>query len=751
MTESIPPKGMSITAYPPFTKTAEISRIADISNLIVTLEKSIQETKKTIDSSGYLADEIFFMAHYGLNPFEAFMRRHFFETNGSRKKLTTANLRTMATEILAYRNPAPRTLRQDNLIIMLSACNKLLDDREAIAAKRKEIVDIGFDAMVRMSFSPIPEQIKSVYGAGLIQSAKVKSHSPYAWKNSFRSIHNELTKAFKLKPSVTLVTHMKKMGFVYDRRIGDYLHPRGFALTPFLIHHVKSVMDRQDPVGYWSHIARYRLTALRVAEKITEVHLVEVNPATGAPFNKGIVVGVYSDSPASALASVRTMYPHVMELKPSVNPTLDASISISDDSSKLKESAQRWALTGSKEEISFVNIVRTTWNWPDLDLTANQRWYSAFSSKNKANRGNPTPKQQELLNFQSDDARLADAARRAGNPPGEIAHLLYGGDPQQMMNCFPMSRSEFYLLPERTELAFERICLPREDNVVVKYVNKMLSGVEVGKMGYKVGENSFTHPMIAPFDLLEYGKKLKEINNDMQILKAAISSPYLYTLGYSKLLAGNPMENLGMRASLKCRMRVKQIFEDAKWPDKAGEIVFKAPVNDDADIQVMRGKFEDAMRQTGKSAPNELSFFEMPELKIDSKPVILSDGKTVMNYGIVRGAGYPFTAKRETALSPLFRYYDAGTKNASWKTLYIQRNLTFSKGIRSKSKDASQKGSDVFSTMTTLEEEKIPQLPVAGYGSYAETATLAGGAGLAISMLAVGYVAFKRRNPGGNS
>ena len=396
---------MAITAYPPIVRTASASRLIDLANGIRALETSKAETTKII-SQTITKDENFFLAHYGMNPFTEIQVKHFFEVTGARKKLTTANLRSMAQEILSYKNPAPnQSLRIDSVVIMLASYNKFLDTQDQIKTFAAEMREIGFNAMVQMEGAPFPEQIRTVVQAGTLsrlKQAHVKSHSPSKWKSAFPAIRSELAASFKLKPSVTIETHMKKLGFSFDKRLGDFIHKKGYALSPFLIHHVKSIMDKNGPIGYWSHISRYRLVGIKVAERLSEVHLVEVNPTTGAPFNRGVVVGVYADEPSNALASVREMYPHVLELKSDINPKVNNQISISDETSKLKASAERWALTGSKQTRKFVNIVRTTWDWPDIELAKNQAWYAAFNSSNSASRSNSRSfKQKQLLQFQS--------------------------------------------------------------------------------------------------------------------------------------------------------------------------------------------------------------------------------------------------------------------------------------------------------------------------------------------------------------
>jgi len=245
----------------------------------------------------------------------------------------------------------------------------------------------------------------------------------------------------------------------------------------------------------------------------------------------------------------------------------------------------------------------------------------------------------------------------------------------------------------------------------------------------------------------KFQSELKLINNDIQLLKAAISSPYLYTLGYEKLLTGNSLENLGMSSTLQCRMRVKKMFEEAKWPRSKGELVFKAPVNDDADSQVMRGKFNTAMRQAGKVAPEELPYFEMPNMKVDYTYEVGSKFSSP-NYEVAPGNGFPFTTNQSSVNLQLFRYYDAGKTNANWKTLYIKRELKFSKGVYSKSRDRSTEP-DKFTSMTIIPPEEINRIDSGiGASDFKNDALVAGSLIGGLSLLAIGYNAFRNRQLG---
>ena len=246
------------------------------------------------------------------------------------------------------------------------------------------------------------------------------------------------------------------------------------------------------------------------------------------------------------------MYPYVLELKPQLNVKLDNGIVINDFTSKLKNSAQTWGLSGDKESRVFVNIFRTTWDWADMELKANAKWYNAFNSALNPSSNSVTFKQGPLLDFQSDDVMKRKKAILAGNPPKELSHLLFGGTPAQMRACFPMTVSEFYLLSPGTLEALERLSLVSNNNILIPLVNQRLKGQQVKNKQFKL-KSGLTKD--------NFMEELKLINNDIKILKAALSSPYLYTIGYDKLLDGNPIENLGLMVAKPLKKESGKCFK----------------------------------------------------------------------------------------------------------------------------------------------------------------------------------------------
>ena len=735
MVDTIPPMGMKVTEYPKFVKTPEISRMADLAKLASDLEASSKESKNQFDKM-LIPETMFFLGQFGPEPFKIILLRYFTDLKGKGKVLKPHEIKAVGLELSRRKEPAPLTYKLDKFILLLSFANNYVKARLNLEKTKEELSSLAIEMMLTMKFPPIPAQINSIIESGKFDAIAKRPDDATKWTgvSLLLELRNIVKSFYALPPSKNVDLFLKTKRLKMDKRINDYIHDEGYALTPFLIYHIKSIIDKPTPEGYWSHVARYRLHASQIAENISEVRLVEVNPVTGAPFNKGVVAGVYADSPSAALAAIRKMYPYVLELKPQLNVKLDNSIIVNDFTSKLKNSAQTWGLSGDKQSRVFVNIFGTTWDWADMELKANTQWYNAFNSTLNAGSNRVSFKQQPLLDFQSDDVMKRKKAILAGNPPKELSHLLFGGTPAQMRACFPMTVSEFYLLSPGTLEALERLSLVSNNNTLIPLVNQRLKGQQVKNKQFKL-KSGLTKD--------KFMEELKLINNDIKILKAALSSPYLYTIGYDKLLDGNSIENLGLIASKACKERVRKMFQKAKWPKKSGELVFKAPINDESDAQIMRGKFNAAMKQTGKTAPKELPFFEVPNMQV----VYTFDATANLApiFQVDRGLGYPFKLDSSTVQNQLFRFYNSGAKEGKnrWKTLYIKRDLTFTRGIYSK-RSAYEARIDRFTTMT-VEPPQSESDPLTGIDdqNHAENALYLAGGVACLGALYAGYLRFR--------
>ena len=161
--------------------------------------------------------------------------------------------------------------------------------------------------------APMPEQLLEVAKARILAKTLATPNSvtnPISWNNN--GVKSDLDKYFQTNPNKTLDKVLKTKGFT---KVGsEYVHSCGIFLAPYLIYNMKSIAGQGGPLGYWSNAARYRLAPMPISNSITEIHLVEVNPLTGAPYRRGRVVARVNSNASDAMATVRKSYPFVDEL-----------------------------------------------------------------------------------------------------------------------------------------------------------------------------------------------------------------------------------------------------------------------------------------------------------------------------------------------------------------------------------------------------------------------------------------------------
>ena len=702
-----------VNSYPVMSVEGIRQQIVELFAANNSIRTSRDAAKKLVDKR-FNSAEHFFLAHYGMTPFESMIKEHLYFPSGKPKgiKSGTPQATAIATSILAYKNPAPpQQLSRENVILIVSGLIKYDESTRKIKANEAEIVKLSLQSMLKLE-APMPEQLLEVAKSGVLAKTLATANSvtnPISWNNN--GVKSDLDKHFQTNPNKTLDKVLKTKGFT---KVGsEYVHSCGIFLAPYLIYNMKSIAGQGGPLGYWSNAARYRLAAMPISDSITEIHLVEVNPLTGAPYRRGRVVARIKSNASDAMATVRKSYPFVDELRPEVNPVLDPAINVNHASSGLNEKAEKWKLIGNKSSRYFVNILETTWIWSDIDLQRNPKWYAAFK-EGRHSKGGKSFTQTQLLNFTSDDSKLRMDAILKGNPPKELNNILYGGSAVDMKNCFPVSLSKFYLLPLGIEEALERICSDRADNVVASHISRKLGGVKAPQGSRFARVSDMTQ--------VRWSNTMKELTTDMEVLLAALTSPYLITQGPDYVLSGNSSERLGKSFSAQSRGRVKAIFQAAKWPKTKPELMFEAPINDKEDSQKVYGDFLKALKTTGGIAPPELDSPELPDFKIQSTPII--DGnKEKMNWQLDKGRGMPFNAKVDPGRSFL-TYYNDGKR---WHTKFVIRELIHTKNLVSRTRvKATSAASRTDQFFTTQAAEVTPATNVAG----PTHATYAIGAGL---------------------
>ena len=118
MSETIPPKGMAITQYPPLVKTAAISRMVDLAKVILDLEVSIAESKAQVEKL-FVPESMFFLGQFGPDPFTDIISKHFKSPTGQARSLNNTQIRTLSVEISKKAGPSLLVYKNDKIVIIL--------------------------------------------------------------------------------------------------------------------------------------------------------------------------------------------------------------------------------------------------------------------------------------------------------------------------------------------------------------------------------------------------------------------------------------------------------------------------------------------------------------------------------------------------------------------------------------------------------------------------------------------------------
>ncbi len=754
MTQQIPPSGLKLNEYPPVNRTARQVRLVDLLKLVAELKATRAATKEKA-MIAVRPFENFFLGQFGLGYWDEMVSRYLYNPDKTTKGVKSGSKahRDIASTMLAYKDPdIPPGLTREKLILLVAALIRWDDLGKEILTKEVALFEEASTSFMRMEV-PIPAQILYLKDAPkftLDISRKVPASSPSAWVHKSRVLNSDLLSKEKwFQPYIPgnpkyaegLGQASRKYGLTVKKVSGRVFLSKQVdevILYPwaFWIYHWKSIADKPTPTGFWSHVARYRLTALSAGSQRTEVYLVEVNPHTGAAYNKGMLVATSSKlSPSDALGVVSTFFPYVSELSSKENPKI-TGLDISHESSGLTKSAAQWKGTGRKAERQYVTVVETYWDWADKELSKDNKWFQAFNSGNSYSY-RPTPTQTKLLEFRSEDPTVARAAIISGNPPNSIRHLLFGGTHEQMKDTFPVSYATFYILPEGTEAALERLC-GTDNNVIAAEFHKKLSNIGISI------ENA-PYANTAPVSKERFEAMLKDCADDMRGIMAVLSSPYLYTEGYEYVLARGSIAATGVRIDSKVKGRLRKYFQAAKWPTGKAQKAFRAPINDKADVQIMRGKFVKSLKESGGQPPLELSYPEAPNLKVQYTPILNGDAQAV-SWRITTVYGYPFNSaesiKADRGLLSYYNQSSSPSKLSRWRTKYVYRDMLSARGISSRKRIHTPEGLDM---MTTMSSEAMPVENIAKAQERVSNTELAvGGGTIAFAgLLAALYVAHK--------
>jgi len=112
-------------------------------------------------------------------------------------------------------------------------------------------------------------------------------------------------------------------------KFGYYREHQGgrFYVGPALLFYAKAYGRMADPLQFWSTHSKYRLHATNMGSRGVVVELSEVDARIGAPSGKTVAIATFSSgTTGSAVATVKAIFPYLMDVEEGNNPTLDKFI-----------------------------------------------------------------------------------------------------------------------------------------------------------------------------------------------------------------------------------------------------------------------------------------------------------------------------------------------------------------------------------------------------------------------------------------
>ena len=131
-----------VNSYPVMSVEGIRQQIVELFAANNSIRTSRDAAKKLVDKR-FNSAEHFFLAHYGMTPFESMVKEHLYFPSGKPKgiKSGTPQATAIATSILAYKNPAPpQQLSRENVILIVSGLIKYDESTTKIKANEAEIV-----------------------------------------------------------------------------------------------------------------------------------------------------------------------------------------------------------------------------------------------------------------------------------------------------------------------------------------------------------------------------------------------------------------------------------------------------------------------------------------------------------------------------------------------------------------------------------------------------------------------------------
>jgi hypothetical protein len=635
--QSIVPQGYYEDRWPKAMSGNQIA-VSQVTATLAASETSIDNTHKQV-AKQISAYAKFFVPHFGLDPLDSnqpqslvsiyFPPNHTVKQGGG-----TGNTLSIAQELMGFQNPSAADVGMDiwPVVAILNGILRIPYQEEKTSALVDKQMESVEKAVFELEFRPTRDSMVAALGLKVWNTAtngvptNVKTVKQMKMPISSYSLNST---AF-IEPSSRVSGAVRVLKYNYSFRTAEgtntlygrwstfgleRTHTKGFNISlTHTLNHYEEVYQVNNPATtpamFWKANSRKRIgVEVDPGSGIQNytVKIFNVDPATGAPRDRGIPVARapisnYQGNPGLLLAKVReALFPEVYLLTDGISTDADARQEHYKEA--LLYAKNTWEGIQDKTRTPMTCVISQYYGpipepVTNANATETAKIYAAKIPKPGV--GTMIPIQSMTMYLQP--TGIEDAMRRILdiNHPQNAIKKWFGTDVQGPLGDRTLASND------KTRYRNEIIGIQMADwNNIQDYTNKVIQtlyalldsphlyaeGINGATISANSGEDSKkdlanraklfgkTHPLALPKDppVLTYVGKMTD-------LKPAVTREE-----YVKVLGG--------------ALRIMQL---ADWPQGSPEKMFDAPVDDEADLNMLMSMFKNYLNNETAIAPGQM-------------------------------------------------------------------------------------------------------------------------------------------------
>jgi len=614
--QSIVPKGYYMNSWPKAMNGNQIA-VSQVTATLAASETSIDNTHKQV------AKQInkyakFFVPHFGLDPLDSKQPKSlvsiYFPPNHTVKQGGgTGNTLSIAQELMEFKNPSAADVGMDiwPVVAILNGILRIPYQEEKTSALVDKQMDFVEKAVFELEFRPTRDSmvaalgLKTQYGTMMFPIRELKKRS--AWPISAYTKSPQFHASAPGAATIQYKFGYARMGhssIALQRRHGSGGPPQQYPPYTFdlavneIIDHYEEVYQVSNPAAtpamFWQANSRKRIGVemdFSYGRQNYTVKIFNVDPATGAPRDRGRAVATapidkYKGNPGLLLAKVRqALFPEVYLLTDGISMEGDA-----------------------RQE-----------HYKEALLYAKNLW-EGMPDKAK------TPMTCVIHQYYTD------------NKPIDYPSVV---PKPGIEGTMPLQSMTMYLQPTGIEDAMRRVLdINHPQNAIKRWFGY---DTKSPLSGYRLSSNTQTRYVnyIHEISMGDFNNIHHHYNKVIQTLYALLDSPHLYAEGingktitnsvqfpgellHRQALFGkehplaSPTGQRGPKSFIDYAPRVSnaeyslvlgqalRIMELADWPQGAPQKMFEAPVDDEADLNMLMSMFKNYLNKETVIAPGQM-------------------------------------------------------------------------------------------------------------------------------------------------